>query len=144
MSTSFTNPFHSVPCSVDILGMPEESRFPKLEIPSTDLLTWIYSNDEGATKGARTGGSNNPDEPIWLDASEPARSVSRNQLLNWVRRLGYGLEKQGLTPGNGSRDGDVVLLFSTNHIYVPVVYFGAAGYGYIFSGVNPGYGIEGS
>lgn len=31
---------------------------------------------------------------------------------------------------------------STNHIFVPVVYLGAPGFGHVFSGVNPGYGVH--
>ena len=106
--------------------MPEKSRF-QIDIPGTDVLTYLFPPD-----------SNPSDTPIWIDAVEPdKRSLSPKQLLAWVKRLGLGLQRLGL------QQEDVVLMYSANHIFVPVAYLGITGGGYIFSGCNPAYGVAG-
>lgn len=106
--------------------MPEKSPF-HIDILETDILTWLFP--PAATLS---------EKPIWIDADEPnTKSLSLRQMLQWVKRFGTGLQRFGL------QQGDVVLVLSTNHIFYPVAYFGAAGYGYIFSGCNPAYGVDG-
>ena len=106
--------------------MPERSRF-QIDIPGTDVLTYLFPP-----------GLEPSNTPIWIDAVEPEkRSLSPMQLLRWVKRLGLGLERAGL------RQGEVVMMYSANHIFVPVAYMGVAGSGYIFSGCNPAYGVAG-
>jgi len=48
-----------------------------------------------------------------------------------------GLDKSGIG------QDEVVLMYSANHIFVPVAYLGVAGSGRIFSGCNPAYGVNG-
>ncbi|KAA6414732.1 MAG: 4-coumarate- ligase [Lasallia pustulata] len=104
--------------------MPEKSRF-QIDIPGTDVLTYLFPP-----------GSKPSDVPIWIDAVEPdKRSLSPKQLLGWVKRLGLGLKRLGL------KQEDVVMIYSANHIFVPVAYLGVTGGGYIFSGCNPAYGV---
>ena len=96
-----------------------------LQIPSTDILTYLF-------------GSGLPsDEPVWIDAVVPTKFLTPRTLLEWVKRLAVGLDSLG------SRPGDVVLIFSPNHIFVPVAYLGTVGSKRIFSGANPSYGPEG-
>lgn len=76
------------------------------------------------------------DQPIWIDAEDTAKSLSPRQLLQWVKRLGVGLDRLGL------QQDDAVLMYSSNHIFVPVAYLGVAGSGRIFTGCNPAYGID--
>ncbi|GME36656.1 4-coumarate-ligase [Neofusicoccum parvum] len=103
--------------------MPHKSPF-QIDIPACNLLDYLFPSSEEPSE-----------EPIWLDAENPERSLSPKQLLQWVRRLGSGLQSLGLDPG------DVVMVYSTNHIFVPVAYCGIAGAGFIFSGCNPAYGV---
>ncbi len=105
--------------------MPEKSLF-HIDLPLTDVLTWLFPP-----------GTTPSDKPIWIDAEQPERSLSPKQLLQWAKRLGTGLKKYGL------QQGDVVLVVSTNHIFIPVIYLAVAGHGYIFSGSNPAYGVNG-
>lgn len=105
--------------------MPQASPF-QLDIPYTDILSFILPpGEEPSTK------------PVWIDAEDPSRSLSPAQLLQWVKRLGLGLQRLGL------KEGDVVMVFSTNHIFMPVAYLGLSGAGYIFTGCNPAYGLDG-
>ena len=96
-----------------------------LSIPSTDILTYLFNSGSPS------------DEPVWIDAVEPSKFLTPCTLLQWVKRLAVGLDTLGLKPG------DVVLIFSPNHIFVPVAYLGIVGSGRVFSGANPGYGVEG-
>lgn len=97
-----------------------------LEIPSTDILTYLF-------------GSGTPsDKPVWIDAVDPSKFLSPRTLLQWVKRLAVGLDRLGLRPG------EVVLIFTPNHIFVPVAYLGTVGSGRVFSGANPGYGADGT
>lgn len=106
--------------------MPQKSLF-KFHIPETDVLTWLYPT-----------GSIPSDKPIWINAERPhEHSLSPQQLLQWVKRLGVGLHNLGL------QQNEVVLVLSTNHIFVPVAYLGIAGHGHVFSGCNPAYGVDG-
>ena len=106
--------------------MPEKSRF-QIDIPGTDVLTYLFP------PGAKPS-----DTPIWIDAVEPKkRSLSPKQLLRWIKRLGLGLQRLGV------QQEEVVLIYSANHIFVPVAYLGIIGSGYTFSGCNPAYGVAG-
>jgi len=105
--------------------MPQKSPF-QIDIPLTDVLSFVFPKDTAPY-----------DQPIWINAAEPEKSLSPKQLLQWVKRLGVGLDKLGI-----SRN-DVVLTYSANHIFVPVAYLGVAGSGRIFSGCNPAYGVNG-
>ena len=55
----------------------------------------------------------------------------------WAKRLAVGLDRLGV------RAGEVVLIYSPNHIFVPAAYFGIVGSKRIFSGTNPLYTISG-
>ncbi|KAJ9639897.1 hypothetical protein H2201_007324 [Coniosporium apollinis] len=104
--------------------MPQQSPF-QIDIPATDVLTYLFPPN--------TTPSN---KPIYIDAVEPdKKSLSPKQLLQWVKRLGLGLQRLGL------RQREVVMLYSSNHIFVPVAYLGVAGSGHVFSGCSPAYGV---
>ncbi|PTB37701.1 uncharacterized protein TrAFT101_005423 [Trichoderma asperellum] len=100
--------------------MPFKSVYEHIDIPQSNVLTYIFGN-----------GSLLSNEPIWIDAKNPQKNLSPHQLLQWVRRLGLGLQRLGL------KRGDVVMICTPNHIFVPVAYLGIAGSGHIFSGANP-------
>ncbi|KAF2467781.1 acetyl-CoA synthetase-like protein [Lindgomyces ingoldianus] len=104
--------------------MPSQSPF-QINIPATDLLTYLFPSSQPAS-----------DVTIWIDADDPSNALSPRDLLLWVKRLGAGLQ------GLGLKKQDVVLLYSHNHIFVPVAYLGISGCGCIFSGCNPAYGVD--
>ncbi|TQV96983.1 4-coumarate:coenzyme A ligase [Cordyceps javanica] len=102
--------------------MPVGSKLPDVEIPSVNILDYIFANPQDVT-----------DKPLWVDADDPAKSLSLRQALGWIKRLGAGLEQLGL------KRGDVVMMCSTNHIFVPVLYLGVVGSTCAFTGANPAY-----
>ncbi|KAF9887229.1 hypothetical protein FE257_010357 [Aspergillus nanangensis] len=102
--------------------MSYKSVFPPLHLPQTNILTYLYPKNEPLS-----------DKPIWIDTANPSHSLSPRQMLSWVRRLGFGLDRIGVKPG------EVVLILTPNHLFVPVAYQGIVGSGRIFSGANPAY-----
>lgn len=101
-----------------------KSVFPPLDIPKTNILSYLYPTNQTVS-----------DNPIWIDAQDPANSLSPRQMLSWVRRLGFGLDRLGVGKG------EVVMIVTPNHIFVPVAYQGIVGSGRIFSGANPIYTV---
>ncbi|VUC20034.1 unnamed protein product [Clonostachys rosea] len=102
--------------------MPYTSRYPALDIPSSNILTYLFPDPPTTSR-----------EPLWFDSKDPSKNLSPAQLLNWVRRLGCGLQRLNLSRG------DVVMICSPNQIFVPVAYLGIVGAGFVFSGANPAY-----
>ena len=70
-----------------------------------------------------------------MDAADPSKSLSPAQMLQWVKRLAVGLDRLGVAKG------EAVMVFTPNHIFVPLVYLTAAGSGRFFSGANPTYTV---
>jgi len=104
--------------------MPQKSPF-TLDIPKTDVLSYVFPE-----------GKEPLDKPIWIDASSTSNALSPKQVLYWVKRLGVGLDKLGI------KQNEAVMMYSGNHIFVPVLYFGVAGSGRVFTGCNPAYGVN--
>ncbi|CAG8951394.1 hypothetical protein HYFRA_00007307 [Hymenoscyphus fraxineus] len=102
--------------------MPYRSSFPDLDIPQVDILTYLFPPGESPST-----------TPVWIDSKDTSNSLSPAQLLQWVKRLAVGLDKTGM------KKGDVVMIYTPNHIFVPVAYLGIVGAGYAFSGANPVY-----
>ncbi|OAA62753.1 4-coumarate-CoA ligase [Niveomyces insectorum RCEF 264] len=101
------------------------SPYPDLDIPQSNILTYLFPEGEQPQE-----------EPLWFDTRDPERTnLSPAQALQWIKKLASGLERFGL------QRGDVVMIFTPNHIFVPVAYLGIVGAGCIFSGTNPGYTI---
>ena len=105
--------------------MPVKSQF-TIDIPSCNVLSYIFPPDETPSN-----------QPLWIDADDTSKSLSPAQLLQWVKRIGLGLDRLGV------QRGDVVLTFSPNHIFMSAVWCGVVGSGRVFSGCNPGYGVAG-
>lgn len=97
------------------------SPYPDIDIPRANILSYLFG--QGAVS----------QEPLWHDSKDPSRNLSPAQLLQWVRRLGFGLNRLGL------RRGEVIMICTPNQIFVPVAYLGIVGAGYVFSGANPAY-----
>jgi len=105
--------------------MPSKSPF-QIDIPLTDVLSFVFPPDTTPI-----------DKPIWIDADHTERSLSPKQLIRWVKRLGVGLDRLNI------RQNEAVMMYSSNHIFVPVAYLGVAGSGRVFTGCNPAYGVNG-
>ncbi|KAJ0306357.1 hypothetical protein COL516b_004816 [Colletotrichum fioriniae] len=101
-----------------------KSPFPSLDIPKTNLLSYLFPK-----------GSTPSDEPIWIDCKDDKINLSPKQMLQWVKRLGFGLQNLGL------KRGDVVMICTPNQIFVPVAYLGIVSVGCVFSGANPAYTV---
>jgi 4-coumarate--CoA ligase len=106
--------------------MPFKSQFPPIDIPKVNVLSYLFPPN-----------TNPSDRPLWIDSSDPTRSLSPRQLLQWVKRLAVGLEKLGV------KQGGCVMIYTPNHIFVPVAYLGIVGSGRAFSGANPVYTLAG-
>ena len=104
--------------------MPLKSPFPDLDIPKVNLLTYIFPDGVPIS-----------DSPVWYDSEDPTVCISKRQLLHKVKKLAVGLDKLGVETGH------VVLIFTPNHLLVPVAYLGVVGSKRVFSGVNPIYTI---
>jgi 4-coumarate--CoA ligase len=106
--------------------MTFSSLYPPLDIPQTNVLSYLFPHGEAASE-----------EPLWHDAKNDKQNLSPKQLLLWVKRLSMGLQRLGLERGN------VVMIYTPNHIFVPVAYLGIVGAGFVFSGANPAYTVPG-
>lgn len=106
--------------------MPYTSKYGPIDLPKVDILTYLFPPGESPSA-----------EPLWIDSKEPERSLSPAQLLEWVKRLAFGLERTGI------KKGEVVMIYTPNHIFVPAAYLGIVGAGYAFSGANPIYTLPG-
>lgn len=107
--------------------MPFSSPFPALNIPKFNLLEYLFP--EGSTPS---------DTPLWIDSKETNHHLTPRTLLQWTKRLALGLDRIG------SKPGEVVMILTPNHIFVPVAYLGIVGSKRIFSGANPAYTVSGA
>jgi 4-coumarate--CoA ligase len=96
------------------------SPFPDVDFQQTNIVFRLFP------PGYKPSG-----EPLWIDSKDTNVSLSPAQLLGWMKRLACGLEKSGLTRG------DVVMIYTPNHIFVPASYLGISGGRYAFSGASP-------
>ena len=106
--------------------MPFKSTFPLLDIPKVDILSYLFPDNESLSE-----------MPVWFDSENPEYHLSPKELLQWVKRLAVGLDKLGV------KRGEVVMIFTPNHVFVPVAYLGIVGSGRIFSGANSIYTMSG-
>jgi 4-coumarate--CoA ligase len=106
--------------------MPFKSVHPYLEIPQTNLVDYLFPP-----------GHEPSNEPLWIDAQDPSNYLSEAQVLKWSKSFSRGLSNAGL------RQGEVVMLFTPNHVFVPVAYLGIVGGGYRFSAANPAFTLRG-
>ncbi len=106
--------------------MPLKSPYPDLDIPKVNILSYIFPRGEEL-----------PDTPLWIDAADDSISLSLRQLQQWCKRIAIGLDRLDVKPGS------VVMVYTTNHVFVPAAYMGIVGSGRIFSGANPAYTLPG-
>ncbi|KAE8153382.1 AMP-binding enzyme [Aspergillus avenaceus] len=94
----------------------------RVDLPTTDLITYVFSNS-----------SFDHDAPVYIDESDPTRSISYNQARAVVRQLVAGLKAWGV------QKGDCVAIHSFNDIYYSMLVLAIVGVGAIFTGTNPSY-----
>jgi acyl-CoA synthetase (AMP-forming)/AMP-acid ligase II len=104
--------------------MPYKSRY-TVEIPQCNILSYLFDNIRG-----------DPNAPIWIDAKDNSNSLSRDQAFSLIQRLAVGFDRHGVG------EGEAVMVFSPNHIFVPLVYLAAAGSKRFFTGANPAYTVN--
>ncbi|EXJ73638.1 uncharacterized protein A1O5_03400 [Cladophialophora psammophila CBS 110553] len=92
------------------------------EIPTKDICSWIFDEPKYDVN-----------KPIFIDATNPNRSISHLQARKIIRQLIGGLRKAGV------KRGDCVLIHSFNDIYYPILFLAIVGAGAVFAGTNPGY-----
>ena len=107
--------------------MPFSSPFPSLDIRKCNLLDYLFPRKNAPS-----------DTPIWIDSKDTDQHLTSRSLLQWSKRLALGLDHIG------SKPGEVVMIFTPNHVYVPVAYLGIVGSKRIFSGANPAYTVSGN
>lgn len=105
--------------------MSFKSKIPDLTIPKCAILDFLFPS-----------GTTPSDKPLWINAQDQSISNSPKSALLYARRLGLGLQRLGV------KSGDVCLLFTPNHIFVPVAYWGVVGLGAAFSGANPNFTVK--
>lgn len=106
--------------------MPYSSPFPSLDIPKCNLLDYLFPQDRALS-----------DVPIWIDSKDTNQHLTPQKLFQWTKRLALGLDRIG------SKPGEVVMIHTPNHVFVPVAYLGIVGSKRIFSGANPAYTVAG-
>ncbi|KAI8633889.1 acetyl-CoA synthetase-like protein [Xylariaceae sp. FL1651] len=93
-------------------------------IPICSLPKWVFGSSFGAL----------PNTPQFID---PDRSethiITRSGYRLWSKRIALGLQRAGL------KNGDRVLLFSGNNLFLPTIFMGVLMAGGIFTGANPSF-----
>ncbi|KIX01159.1 uncharacterized protein Z518_08884 [Rhinocladiella mackenziei CBS 650.93] len=102
--------------------MPFVSKLESLYLQRCSILDFLFPANETPS-----------DKPLWLDATDTSHWHSPKSALTLAKRFGFGLHQLGV------QLGDRCLLFTPNHIMVPVSYLGIVGAGAVFSGANPGF-----
>lgn len=98
------------------------SPWPTLDVPRCNILTYLFPP-----------GLEVSNQPVWIDANDVSNSLSPAQMLSLIRRFALGLEELGI------KQKEAIMVFTPNHIFVPVAYLAAAGSKRYFTGANPAY-----
>lgn len=104
--------------------MIHKSPFKEISIPECNILSYLFP--KGKEPSTR---------PLWRDAKSPDLWLSPASLLRLVQRFASGLDLLGI-PTNTA-----IMVFTPNHIFVPVAYLGATGSKRYYTGANPAYSV---
>src|ERR1700753_2546652 len=102
--------------------MPYTSPRTPLDIPKCNILTFLFPPNKAPSN-----------EPVWIDPTNTSNSLSPAQMLSWIKRFAVGLDNIGIA------QQQAVMVFTPNHLFVPMVYLAAAGSKRYFTGANPSY-----
>ncbi|KAF5591936.1 4-coumarate ligase [Fusarium pseudoanthophilum] len=95
----------------------------EIKLPNVDVLTYLFRSSVTRNDGF-----------VFLDAENPIDGIYKEQLEERVKRLAGGLRKI-----IGLQENDVVLAFTENSIWYPVIVLASICAGGIFTGANPVY-----
>lgn len=102
--------------------MPYKSRW-SIPIPDCSLPTFLL----------KSANHDLSEKPCYIDSERPeTHYFTRNSFRVWCQRFALGL-----TRSEHFKDGDRVLLFSSNTLFYPVAFMGTVMAGGIFTGANP-------
>lgn len=96
-----------------------------IDIPQCNILSYLFPREKQISA-----------KPLWIDAKDAEKALSPADMLQWIKRFAVGLDNLGVGPG------EAVMVFTHNHLYVPVIYLGASGSGRYYTGANPAYTTE--
>ncbi|KAF2429041.1 4-coumarate-CoA ligase [Tothia fuscella] len=105
--------------------MPYSSPWAPLDIARCNILTYLFPP-----------GTVPSNDPVWIDARNPSNSLSPLRALSWIKRFAVGLDNIGVT------EHQAVMVFTPNHLFVPIVYLATAGSKRYFTGANPAYTVN--
>ncbi|KEF60905.1 uncharacterized protein A1O9_02469 [Exophiala aquamarina CBS 119918] len=105
--------------------MQYTSPWASLAIPKCNILSYIYPPAESPSE-----------KPIWIDADDTSKRLSPAQMLSWIKRFVVGLDRLGI------QQQEVIMVFTPNHLFVPMAYLAAAGSQRHFTGANPIYTVN--
>ena len=103
--------------------MPIASRW-TAPIPELSLPSYLFGSPTGPL----------PEIKAFVDAGNPRRALTFDEFRLCSKRIGLGLQRLGVLPG------DTVLLFSGNELFVPCLFLGVIMAGAIFTGASPAFG----
>ncbi|KAH8690843.1 putative 4-coumarate-CoA ligase [Talaromyces proteolyticus] len=107
--------------------MVVKSRY-TIDIPQCSLPTLIFGSPREPLPN---------DKPSLIDHLKPeTRFLTLHTYRLWSQRFAAGLRAEGL------KKGDRVVVFSTNHLFYPILFSGVIMAGGIFSGCNPTYSSQ--
>lgn len=105
--------------------MVHKSPYPGVDIPYCNILSFLFPSDKALSS-----------TPQWINAATPHMSLSQAEMLLWVQRFALGLANLGV------QENKAVMVFTPNHLFVPVAYLGAVGSKRYFTGANPAYTVD--
>lgn len=105
--------------------MVYKSKYPDLDIPQCNLLSYLFPRDKPLLT-----------VPLWINADRCEDSLSPAAMLLWVQRFALGLHRLDVP------ENEAIMVFTPNHLFVPVVYLGAAGSKRYYTGANPAYTVD--
>ena len=103
--------------------MPIKSRW-SIPVPESSLATFLFNSPSHKLE--------NGSKRAFSDATDPSKYITRNGFRLMCQRFALGLRNSP-----HFKNGDRVLLFSSNSLFFPVVVVGMGMAGGIFSGANP-------
>ncbi|KAK6365134.1 hypothetical protein LTS17_011612 [Exophiala oligosperma] len=102
-----------------------KSPYDDIDIPKCNILSYLFPKEKAPSS-----------TPLWVDAKFPSNKLSPADMLLWVKRFALGLDNLGI------RKNAAIMVFTPNHLFVPVIYLGAAGSKRYYSGANPAYNAD--
>ena len=121
--------------------MPTESAYPKIAIPAVDVWGCLFERKDRKFPDSKGRCSNKPlafDESnclppvIYIDANT-SRSYTLAQVQSAAADFGKGLKSNWEW-----KKGDVVALYTPNHIDIPPIIWGTHWAGGVITATNPG------